>query len=308
MTSTKSWLFTINNYTERDIKWLESLEVNAMTVGKEVGENGTPHLQGFVTWKRTYRLGALKKLHEKAHWEPAKACDAANYCRKGEVIIDIKKSNQGYRNDIDTAYEKAREGIPMSEYLEHKPNHQCIKIFEIAKKTFQKDRTFKPELTWIWGPSGVGKTRMVFEKEPDLWISGKNLRWWEDYENQEAVLFDDFRGDFCTFHELLRILDRYPYTVEVKGGSRKLNSKRMYITSCYPPERIYETREDIYQLQRRIDNVIKLETPMVVLDSESVTVTETEVQRGNTNSLDYQNRGTEPSSLPLTTPETYGGA
>lgn len=255
--SAKSWVFTINNYSERDIEWLKSLDVSALTVGKEVGESGTPHLQGFVTWKRTYRLSALKKLHAEAHWEIARASDAANYCRKGEVVIDIC-NKQGKRTDIEATYEAAKAGHTLEQFLENKPNLQCIRIFEIAKKNYQVDRRFKPEVTWIWGKTGAGKTRSVVEKEPDLWISGKNLRWWDGYENQEAVLFDDFRGDFCTFHELLRILDRYPYNVEVKGGHRKFNSKRIYITSCYPPTAIYNTREDIAQLLRRIDQTIEL--------------------------------------------------
>jgi len=72
-------------------------------------------------------------------------------------------------------------------------------------------------------------------------------------------LFDDFRGDFCTFHYLLRVLDRYPMRVEVKGSSREFNSKRIYITSCYPPTEIYnKSDEDVKQLIRRIDEIIFL--------------------------------------------------
>lgn len=266
----KSWVFTINNYTEEDIEWLKSLEVSALTVGKEIGDNETPHLQGFITWKRAYKLTGLKKLHKKAHWEPAKAIDAANYCRKGEVIIDIKNTRQGHRGDLEGAYKAAEQGVPLKEYLKCYPGHQAIKVFEIAKKNWQPERDFKPEVTWLWGRTGTGKTRKVWEKERgNLWISGKSLKWWDGYDNQEAVLFDDFRKDFCTFHELLRILDRYPYEVEIKGGTRTFNSKRIYITSCYHPERVYDTREDIGQLLRRIDKIEEV---------ENVTVTVTEVE------------------------------
>lgn len=45
---------------------------NTLYVAKEVGAEGTPHLQGYVTFKGSRRLGGLKKLQSRAHWEPAK--------------------------------------------------------------------------------------------------------------------------------------------------------------------------------------------------------------------------------------------
>lgn len=115
---------------------------------------------------------------------------------------------------------------------------------------------------WIHGKSGTGKTRYVYEKEAhaDIWESGTDLKWWQGYEHQDVTLFDDFRGDQCKFHWLLRLIDRYPVTVEVKGGSRQLIAQRMYITSAYPPGEIYQkSAEDQYQLRRRIDEVIDMD-------------------------------------------------
>jgi len=271
----KSFTFTLNNYTDNDLKFFDNIECSYIIYGKEIGESGTPHLQGFVTFRRDYRYAALKKLHGQCHWEKAIASDAMNYCMKeGDFTIrDNRKI--GHRTDIDKTYEAVENGLSMKQFLETKPNFQAIKVFEIAKANMQKKRDFKPVVTWIYGPTGTEKTRRVVDNENDLWISGKNLKWWQGYENQEATLFDDFRGDFCTYHELLRILDRYPYTVEVKGGSRELNSKRMYITSPYHPSEVYKTHEEIGQLIRRIDTIIFTGEPNV---SGSVS----EVGKGNT--------------------------
>jgi len=96
------------------------------------------------------------------------------------------------------------------------------------------------------------------------WISGKNLKWWEGYDKHEDVIFDDFRNDFCTFHELLRILDRYPYKIECKGGSRELLAKRIFITCPFSPHDAYPSScEDIQQLIRRITKIEKFEIPEV---------------------------------------------
>lgn len=246
----KSWVFTLNNWTESQYNAILDMKKTYLVVGQEVGDSGTPHLQGYIVFARAYRLSQLTKLLPKAHWEIAKCADAGNYCMKENYIIqDFRKKKVGDLNIVCK--------LPTLEILETNPMvyiryHSGI---EKMQQLLQEPRNFKPEVTWIYGPTGTGKTRSVVEKEPDLWISGEDLKFWNGYENQEAVLFDDFRADFCKFHTLLRILDRYPYSVNVKGGHRKFNSKRIYITSCYHPSEVYNTREDIEQLLRRIDVV-----------------------------------------------------
>lgn len=227
------------------------------------------HHQGYCELKNQTAFSTVQKSIQGCHIEKRKgtAMEAANYCKKGddnlysgENVTEIGEiSKGGTRTDIKSTYEYAKENKSLIQFIdETQPNLQDIKIFQIAKQCYQQERRFKPEVTWLYGSTGTGKTRYVMELENDLWVSGRNLKWWEGYENQEATLFDDFRKDFCTFHELLRILDRYPYTVEIKGGSAKLNSKRMYITSCYHPQDMYDTREDVTQLLRRIDTIIEL--------------------------------------------------
>lgn len=272
----KTWAMTWNNYTEEDIQKLKDLEgVQLLTIGKEIGESGTPHLQITITFKKVCRWSQLKKVLKSPHIKPAICPDwSHNYCIKDDKYIRIDNRKQGQRNDLkELAVTIATKGIKQA--IQDKP--ECyIKYHNGMEKLNSfykcKKRDFKPYVEWIYGPTGTGKTRHVYEKEKDLWISNKNLQWWQGYDGQEATLFDDFRGDFCTFHELLRILDRYPYTVMVKGGSMELCSKRMYITSAYHPEEVYTTIEDTTQLIRRIDKITKMENVTDV----------TEVVGGNT--------------------------
>lgn len=47
-----AWCFTLNNYTDEEIRRLESLECERLVVGKEVAPTtGTPHLQGYIRFK-----------------------------------------------------------------------------------------------------------------------------------------------------------------------------------------------------------------------------------------------------------------
>jgi len=254
----RNFCFTLNNWTDEEITTIKTIKFKYLIYGKEVGESGTPHLQGYMELAGRRDFDSIKKIIPRMHIEVRRgtAKEASDYCKKdGNFEEEGEISKQGDRKDIVAAYDAAKSGVRMEEFMDSCPSYQNLRIFEKAVSVYQKKRDFKPEVYWLYGPTGSGKTRYVVEKEKDLWISGKNLRWWDGYENQEATLFDDFRKDFCTFHELLRILDRYPMTVEVKGGHRVLNSKRMYITSCFNPEEIYHVREDIAQLLRRITEI-----------------------------------------------------
>lgn len=255
----RNFVFTINNWNDSDIDNLKKLKHSYLIYGREIGANGTAHLQGYCELLNQTRFNTIKEIIPNAHIENRKgtAKQASDYCKKDNDFTETGEiSKQGKRPDIEATYDLVEKKASLIEFKNSRPNLQCIKIFEWAKNISQEDRNFKPEVVWLWGSTGTGKTRYVREKETDLWVSGRSLKWWDGYDNQDAVLIDDFRKDFCTFHELLRILDRYPYNVEVKGGHKKLNSKRIYITSCYPPHKVYDTREDVQQLLRRIDNIV----------------------------------------------------
>lgn len=258
----RSWIFTLNNYTGAEQDIIKSLDVSYLRYGEEVGENGTPHLQGMVVWKKPMRLAACKKVIERAHFEPMLSFnDSLRYVSKEGKTFTIDNRKQGSRSDLETINDKIIKGTTrqiiatenMKEYIKyHAGIDKCLALFA-------KPRAEKPYVMWIWGGTGVGKTRHVFEAEKSLWISSGTLQWWDGYENQDAVLFDDFRGDFITFHGLLRVLDRYPIKVPVKGGFREFNSSKIYITSCLPPDSVYKTIEDVGQLLRRIDQVRHME-------------------------------------------------
>jgi hypothetical protein len=115
-----------------------------------------------------------------------------------------------------------------------------------------------PEVYWIYGPTGTGKTRYVFTKEgyTNIWVSGTSLKWFDGYHGQEVVLVDDFRGDYCKFHELLRYTDGYPISVQIKGSFVNFNPKRMYFTCPVHPRDVYPSLcEEVDQLLRRITRI-----------------------------------------------------
>jgi len=92
MPNAKHWAgCTLNNYTPTDeAKFLTLIQPKAdyYIYGKEVGENGTPHLQFMLCLKTRIKLSGLKKIFPTAHLEIkskfSSMADASNYCKKGD--------------------------------------------------------------------------------------------------------------------------------------------------------------------------------------------------------------------------------
>lgn len=259
----KTWEITINNYSDRDIEWLKSLEVNKITVSKEIGENKTPHLQGKITFKRAYRLTGLKKLHNKAHWEVSKCVDDANYCRKidGEIVLDICNRSQGERTDLIEIKNQIIKGKKVEELVMEEPMvyHQygrtLEKIEDICNRS--KIRTEMTEGIWYYGKTGTGKSHRAFEgfneKTHYLWTNDNG--WWDGYNGQEIVVMNDFRGEI-PYNTLLQLIDKWPMKVRRRNKEPvNFTSKKVIITSSVSPDKIYKNRDredDLNQLLRRI--------------------------------------------------------
>lgn len=120
------------------------------------------------------------------------------------------------------------------------------------------DRDEKPIVVWIYGESETCKTRWTHEHfKGKIYFTKSNLKWWDKYDQQLCIFIDEFREEEMTFKDLLRLLDRYPYDVETKGGHVPINSKFIVITSPRSPETMYAGKgEDLYQLTRRITKII----------------------------------------------------
>jgi len=61
----KHFVFTLNNYTEDEIKQLSETvptHFHYICWGKEKGENETPHLQGYFNSIKKHRITAIKKI------------------------------------------------------------------------------------------------------------------------------------------------------------------------------------------------------------------------------------------------------
>lgn len=261
--SHKSWAYTLNNYTDQDINQLKALECTRHRSCKELGESGTPHLQGTITFGKSTRLTALRKLNPRIHWEPCKSLEASiNYCTKGEIIIDTNNCEQGRRSDLTNAIDSLKKNLNMYDVVEDHPEVfvKCHKGLEkLQQKLLLKKcpKFFVTEVHVLWGASRTGKSRWCRERHPNLYNVPEPINqslWFDNYDGEEAILLDDFYG-WVKYHTLLQLTDGYPMQLPVKGGFVVRMWTTVYITSNKPVEEWYPNVEDISALKNRITSI-----------------------------------------------------
>lgn len=130
-------------------------------------------------------------------------------------------------------------------------------------QTIRLRQRFRTEMTagiWITGPSSAGKSHMAFEGySPDTHFL-KNLedKWWDGYNGQETVIFNEFRGQ-VSFNELLTLVDKWPHTVPQRGKEPvPFLAKKLIVTSVKEPQEIYwrqDGDEPWEQFERRFEIV-----------------------------------------------------
>lgn len=259
-----SWCFTLNNYEENEITFIKdnlSLLCTRLYVSKEIGEQGTPHLQGYLTLRRPKRLTGLKKLLKRAHWEKAKGDynDNKTYVFKAdsEELIKHEDLTQGKRNDITDWIETAQHsGIKravtqdVSTYVKyHKGLEKALAIMNAPDP-----RTDYPNVIWLYGPTGIGKTEYALQFK-DYYICSQ-FPWFDGYSNQECVVFDEIdKQDKLKLVNLLQLLDKYTFHVQIKGSMVNFNPPNIVITSSVHPNVIYPDTE-YEQVKRRLSKVL----------------------------------------------------
>lgn len=291
-TRARCFCFTLNNYSETEYENLKNnINYSYIIIGKEIGKENTPHLQGYIEFDNPKSFGSLKKINKRIHWEIRRGNQkqAIDYCKKDNNFIELgEKKSQGQRTDLDNVKKDLDENKGMR-HISKNYNYQCIKFSEKWLTYNENKRKNKPHVTWIYGPSGSGKTRKAYEiiGENDVYEKD-TTKWWDGYDKQDYCLLDDFRGKQMEFNALLKLLDRYAYRVEFKGGFRQFESNNIIITSINHPKDAYgflDKKEPLNQLIRRIDSIIKIKTndPAISSEDESDTedVVDTEVG-GNT--------------------------
>lgn len=265
----RSYCFTLNNYTMADLEAISLFQSNFryLIFGAETAPStGTKHLQGYFELAKPQRIswfkdGPLGKAHLEVRKGPREK--ARDYCKKDGDFYEFgnwKAGGQGTRNDLKEVMNSIKSGTKILKVMELYPETYShnLKFCEKYASLLEKENTkgFRNvDVQVIWGDAGTGKTKAAHDFDKDIFtVNPSDSFPFDGYDGETSILIDDFYGDGFKYSYFLRVLDGHQLRIPVKGGHRYANWNKIFITSNAPPSEWY-TRGLTPALARRINGV-----------------------------------------------------
>lgn len=211
----------------------------------ERGESGYEHWQVLVAFTAKKTRNQVKDAFgiQGMHVEPTRSRAAEAYVHKEETRdgepfeFGHKPFNRNSGTDWARVKELAKGGqldmVPADVYVRYYRTLVTIAADHSTPVGMEKD------VFVFYGRTGTGKSRRAWDEAgPDAYSKDPRSKFWCGYRDHEHVVIDEFRGGIDISH-LLRWLDRYPVNVEIKGSSKPLKAKKIWITSNLHPMNWY---------------------------------------------------------------------
>lgn len=272
---------------------LASKGIKYMIVSKEKHQDGEQHHHVFVSLSAPLHLNRNDMLKldidlpdDNRRFHPnIKTCkspkDAITYVRKeGEFAtygLCPYKVRLSTREKNELLLSKPLHSLVEEGELSIFQVPQLKKAIQILQDELGNVSREKAKISWYYGSTGTGKTRSAIEEAKekygeDYWLSHESSKWFDGYNGQRCAILDDIRPSTWPMFTLLRLLDRYKYQVEIKGGYTWWKPERIIITAPGRPEDVYKNYETgqpfdhIDQLIRRIDEFIDFDAETEPID------------------------------------------
>lgn len=258
----RGYVFTLNNWAQEEVDALLQTQGHKYLIfGKEVGSNGTPHLQGYICFKNKKSFKQVKELlGDRYHIEAQKGSfeQAIDYCKKEGDYTEVGNApvSQKRKGELNAERWKRARTAAVEGRLEDVPDDIYVKYYRTLKVIAKDHMPRVPDADgttgmWYWGDAGTGKSRTAREQYPEAYLKMAN-KWWDGYQGEDAVIIDDVdKNHACLGHHLKIWMDRYAFLGETKGGAIKIRPKVIIVTSQYRISEIWSDKETQDALYRR---------------------------------------------------------
>lgn len=136
---------------------------------------------------------------------------------------------------------------------------------------------------WIYGPSGVGKTRLAKQYAAklgqDYYITGSSKDLFQAYQGEHCIILDELRPGYIQYSDLLRMTDPFSLSSLVMAparyNDRALACETFIITTPFDPWQFYSMEfgdmarhnptDSFDQLLRRLSLVIEMSANFIDL-------------------------------------------
>jgi len=260
----------LNNYNSKDEEHIQTVIKTCaryIVYGREIAPTtGTPHLQGYVYFHNARQHKSVSRLLPRAVVAPSKGSPTQNYtyCTKdgdffeaGDIPMESNLAREKGGAATKARYAAAIQHAESGEldtvkrddpqlYVLHGPRLESL----FKPNTVPLDGDLLHE--WWVGPSGSGKSRLLWELYPNHFAKKLN-KWWDGYRREEVVAIEEWspKND-CTASSLKVWADRYPFPGEIKGGTlHRVRPTKIIVLSNYTPQQCFLNSEDLDPILRR---------------------------------------------------------
>ena len=259
--------------------------VGQLEEGEEVNETTGKHYLHWQVYIENYdpiKFDVLRRKFDKkaAHIEKRQGTkkQAYDYCTKedktyqgiriqnGEIELD---DNQGKRTDLQNIADEVLAGASEEEVLIKYPQSaHCMAYIRKLRETYIK-KTYGEKLrddlhvTYIYGASGAGKTRLIYDsyKFSEIYRVTDYEHPFDNYNYEPVLVFDEFSSQI-KIELMLTLLDIYPVQLPCRYNNKQACYTQVYIISNKSLDRQYNdpwkpiTDEQEKAFRRRIHQVI----------------------------------------------------
>lgn len=296
-TQSRKWALVINNPLEAGLDHAAIREIlyrfspAYFCMADEIATTGTYHTHIFLFSPSPMRFSTVKNRFSTAHIEKAYGSAKANraYILKEGHWADTDKAETSVSGTFeewgDLPAEKEEEAPEMFKHIQDlRAGKSVMEIIEDNPKLAFRIREIETlrqaileekysaenralEVTYLYGASGTGKTRGIFEKHDRKSIcritdyGGRNGVRFDAYHCQDVLVLEEFHSQI-PISAMLNYLDIYPLTLPARYTDRIACYTKVYITSNIPLEEQYRDIQR-YQMEtwraflRRVQNVIE---------------------------------------------------
>lgn len=284
MAKSRSYCYTLNNYSREDEQRIQSIDCSYHIYGRETAPTtGTPHLQGYIKFGNPRSLTSIRNVLLRCHISACKGTATQNieYCSKSGDYWEkgtrpkdqTQCGKEGKELELarwESTWQEAKTGN-----IENIPPDIRIRCYSTIKRIkcdYQQTVSDLPPGTitglWIWGPPRVGKSHQVNIAYPHAYRKPHSHKWWDGYQGEPIVWIDDMDIYDKPLGGLVKIwADRYAFQAEQKGGSTCLiRPTKIVITSNYSIDEIWGANEvSCEALKERFRLVHKLSRDQEIL-------------------------------------------
>lgn len=200
--------------------------------------SGKLHWQGFVRFVNRKRFTQVKKLLGKeTHIEYARSVEKSiEYCSKNDTRVDtpieigVRPKKMSKLNVVDML--KSRTCL---EIVKDQPNlWRSYRQLQALQADLTSPRKSMTTGIFLSGETGKGKSRICgliaeYVGQEDVYWATSDAQWFDGYNGQKMVIIDEVRE--MKPGVILRLVDRYPTRMPVKGGFCQWKPTWIFLTS-----------------------------------------------------------------------------